>query len=110
MNPKPFSSLNHFTVPVAIAGPPVDGVAIRAGCWTTAANRSHCFSLSGHPARTCMLSERLMLAEAETPANWPYEEPVGVCFERLLSRDAIESVSDRVLDAQCCTIARCRVP
>jgi hypothetical protein len=24
MKPKPFSSLNHFTVPVAIAGPPLE--------------------------------------------------------------------------------------
>src|SRR4051794_1413703 len=40
MNPKPFSSLNHFTVPVAIAGPPVDGAATRRGCWATAASRA----------------------------------------------------------------------
>src|SRR5919109_3613319 len=69
MKPKPLSSLNHFTVPVAIAVPPVDGAATRRGCWATAANRSHCF-FAERPPSACLHAKRAQdVAETETLAD-----------------------------------------
>src|ERR671923_1230160 len=58
MKPKPLSSLNHFTVPVAIAVPPLTVLRHADDAGQLLRTARTAFSLSGRPARACMLSER----------------------------------------------------
>src|SRR5579884_2793439 len=79
MNPKPFSSLNHFTVPVAMFPPGRLCAARRERCWkATVTKRRHCFAgLLPGPARECS-RERGRRGWEEAPGAGGWEETVAI--------------------------------
>src|SRR5947209_17473632 len=69
MNPKPLSSLNHFTVPVAIACPPCSSAAYEEKLEATTCERQHHFASPHGPAFGGSLAAGAVHAQAGTGAR-----------------------------------------